>query len=164
MTPALCVLAVAPALAHPLSGTWTIEGSEAAVRARMDTAVDEAAAQLNFLIRELGRSKLRTAAKVCSAYTFVVGESRWVSQCDAGRRYERPLSGEHKTTDADGDPVTSHLTLAGDGATLAWLGESGGRRNQFKVQGDTLVLSARIESGSLDKPMQWQLEYRRAAE
>ncbi len=156
--------AAAPAAAHPMHGRWELVGSQAAVQAKLDRAVEDAASQLNILIREFGRMKLRTATGLCRVYAFAVTDTSWSIQCDGKKPYARPHTGIHNTTDADGDPLRSQLALSAGGAHLTWLGESGARHNVFSVDGDRLALQARVESESLERPMKWQLEYRRLAE
>lgn len=149
------------AAGHSANGKWAVADSPTAVRKSLDVAVDKVAQEFNFVIREVARYKLQGATKVCQTYTIDVQDTVVNFACDKSKLTALKLDGTPlKTTNDDGEPITGTAAVSGDTVVIAWTGESGTRTNTFRRSGDYLVLSAKVTSEQMPKPLEWSIRYK----
>ncbi|MFH1466382.1 MAG: hypothetical protein ABIO70_18505 [Pseudomonadota bacterium] len=174
MTPLTVVLMTAFAHAPPpasdlpalATGRFLLAETPAEYGPRLDAAVDEAIASLNFLIRPLAGLRLRPAvdATVCPDLRLTLVGEVFTVQCAGGEVELRYLDGRDQSYLDGSDPYRIRVTREGRSIAVVHTGERGGQAKRYTFTEDgALRLEGTIFSSSLPAPLRWTLPYRRAS-
>lgn len=146
---------------HALNGQLTIATPPDTLRSTLATAVDEVAEEFNFLIRDIARSKLSEATKVCQGYEIDVRDDVVFFQCDDRKPALLPRDGSpFPSTDDNGAPIQGTVQVQENGLVVIWKGETGSRQNTFQKTDSGVTLRVRVSSAQMPKPMEWTVNYR----
>jgi len=145
---------------HPTTGSWRLAIPKSELDKNIDAAVEGVASEFNMFIRELVRSKLEGATKVCKTYRLDVQDTVVEFACDGNKPVQLRRDGTPlHTSNQDGEPIRGTVAVQGDTLIVHWAGESGGRTNTFERKGDTLHLTATVSSSHMPKPLVWAVRY-----
>lgn len=147
-----------------LTGTWVLDETDEALRARHEAAVQSALDQLPWALRPLARSPLQQIIGNCRELELGVHTETFRLRCDAHpelrvdpRRSPQPVEGQN------GERIEMRIEAAPHAATLAFQGPEGGQRTAYHLDGDRLVVTTRLQGERLPEPVTWTVRYRRAA-
>lgn len=145
-----------------LTGRWVLDEDDAALRARHGAAVQAALDQLPWALRPLARSPLEQIVQSCRALDLELDPDAFRVRCDARppfdlspRRARSTIQGER------GETVEVRFDTTADGATLAFTGPEGGQQSSYRLQGDRLQVTTRLQGERLPEPVSWTARYRR---
>lgn len=158
----LAWLLTVAALAGP-DGTYVLSIPKAEADARIEAQV-EAAAQQWGVFAGIARGRIRKGTSMCEGYVFDFSDGVTYGCTEQDIRLHCPPEtlGKRHTLQLLGGPKPTTFRWDGDTLTVVFEGEDGTRTNRFAFEGDTLRLTATVESDKLDTPMVWTLPYRRA--
>jgi len=154
----------APDLPALATGRFVLAEPAAVYNPRLDAAVEEAIASLNFLIRPLAGLRLRPAVyeTVCPDLRLTLDAQVFTVQCADGQPETRHLDGRDWTHMDDGDLYRVRIVREGRSIAVSSTGERGGQANTYAFTPDgCLSLQGSIFSESLPAPLRWTLPYRR---
>lgn len=146
------------------TGRFVRAEAEADVRARLDAAVEAAAADVSVVVRPIARSMLTEQAQSCAGYTMRLDGDVFSVHCD-GRTPIVVTLGRTATVDpnGDGDQVTCVAARDGRSVKLDFKTDRGGRRVTYTFAEDgALVVDQEVYSSYLETPMRWSVRYRKA--
>jgi hypothetical protein len=149
--------------AEDFAGTFVRSASAAETQA-IDAAVDKAAEAFNPLIRFVARGRLANAAKLPTKLLIAVkGSDLSITKDSQPVRTTRTDGGTLVFTH-DGKQTKLTRQIAGNGLTEIARTDDGARTlvYSFGNGGQTLILSATIESNQLKAPMHVSATYRRS--
>lgn len=159
----LVALLATTALAAPQSGRFDRVQSQATVDQICATAVDEAAASVNWMIRPLARPRLSEVATACPGYRFDLQGERFQVQCDGKPPFDWTVGKTGAWEADDGESMTVSLKRSGDALVLDFTGEDGGKTFTYDFGADgALRVTQQVRSSHLPTPMTWTLAYRRS--
>ncbi|MFY0535164.1 hypothetical protein [Nannocystis pusilla] len=145
------------------AGTFRYAGGEAQ-RQQLTDAIETTVAQLNALIRGIGRKRLTAANPIREQISFVVEGTKVTATFAAGRTISGTLGGPAVAWTADdGSPLTVAFSIVKGRLVMEFKADDGGRRSVFTLDdsGDKLTMSVTITSSRLDNPLKYALSYRR---
>ncbi|WP_434423452.1 hypothetical protein [Nannocystis pusilla] len=162
-TPAPAPAAPAQPEQNRFAGTFRYAGGEAQ-RQQLTDAIEATVAQLNALIRGIGRKRLTAANPIREQISFVVEGTKVTATFAAGRTISGTLGGPAVAWTADdGSPLTVAFSIVKGRLVMEFKADDGGRRSVFTLDesGDKLTMSVTITSSRLDNPLKYALSYRR---
>jgi hypothetical protein len=167
---AAALLAAGPGLAAPtpaqqqtMTGRFVSAEDEPTVRARIDQAVEDCAAQFSWAIRPFARPRLREGAIFCPDFSTHLEAETLTIQCAGRSALVRLLDNSDGPFTLDrGKAYDTEIQLV-DEHTLAvsYIGERGNRDVRYAFHADGLRLSVSVNGPQLKIPMQWEIDYRR---
>lgn len=129
----------------------------------IDAAIERAVAEVNPVVRGLGRSRLQESNEVPASIEITLdGEVLTIHQ--AGEAHAAPVDGKKvKTKSKHGDKVHIIHKLGGSKLSQQIIGDGGERTNRYKLSSDgkRLSLSVEITSGHLPVPVEYSLSFER---
>lgn len=145
----------------PFLGSYRHAGGDQE-RAARDRAVEDAVAELNFLVRPIARSRLTSATPISPTLRIAADDSSLTVASDS-RLYTAPLDGRSaRTKGITGDPVELRYRITEGRLVQTLDGDGGGRANTFVLAGERLVMDVRIYSPRLPKDVHYKLTFARA--
>jgi hypothetical protein len=146
--------------ARPFLGSYRYAG-DTRERAAREQAVEDAVAELNFLVRSLARSRLKSATPI-SATLRIAADTSSLTVANDNRLYTAPLDGRSvKSTGITGDPIELRYRISEGRIVQTFDGDGGGRANTFVLAGEQLVMQVRIYSHRLPKDVRYKLTFAR---
>lgn len=143
------------------SGTFEFVGGEAE-RDGVDAAIDAVVSEMNVFIRSIARSRL-SAANPVPSNVKIGPHPRGVEIMFDERKYVSELDGDYtRVVGVTGERVRYKVETAKRRLTQVFVGDSGTRKNTFALTGDRLVISVRVRSEQLPRPLEYRLTFRRA--
>lgn len=158
----LWMMLTAALAAPPEPGTWVIAEPEAVIQARIDAAVDKAAAEFG-MFKGIARPRIARGAVWCRQYVMdlTADPLRWT--CDDKKELATPQDqlGKSRTLNLPQGKVKSVISWEGDDLKARFGDADGARSNVFRFDGDRMVVEISIESSKLSAPVRWTIPYRR---
>mgnify|MGYP006883380270 CR=1 FL=1 len=154
------VAGASPAEQHPTTGQWQVAHHPSAVRAELDTAIDALSVDLNIVMREVARGILQDATKVCARYDIHVVDDTLAFSCDDHPTMHLSTTAPLRARNAAGLAVQARAEVAEDHVVIRWTSDAGSRINTFRRVDDQMVLTARVHSRRLPRPLRWTVRYR----
>jgi hypothetical protein len=147
-----------------MSGRYELAEPKATVDARMQQAIEQSVAPMNFLIRPIARSRLGQVVVYCDRYELGLDAERVRVKCDARPPIERKLdNSEGKVSGLDAEPVQIKVSIESDAVALAFETEQGMRTTTYRFDASGgMELRVSVISSQLEKPIEWAIHYRRA--
>jgi len=168
---ALLSLAFAlPAAAEPsaelqrtMTGHFRVAESESVLQPRLAAAIDHAVEPMNFVARPIARSRLRSVVYYCKQYEMALAPETVRVACDDRPRIERRLdNSEGPVAGLQPDPVDVKVQVGTDTVELRIAGPDGTRITTYRFDdAGALEVSVKVVSASLERPVIWQVRYRR---
>ncbi len=149
------------ASAHPVDGTWVLDGPPTAAVEAIHTGVDRALRSWPSFASGIARVRIAEDNPPCATLLVTVQADRLRWRCGEHPVFERPLEGEITVPTPEGPPVTSVVRIAEDEVRLDWIAEEGRRRDAVRRDGEALALSVTLRSPALPRPVRWTWRYRR---
>lgn len=151
------------ALQTGVTGKWVIDEELSVIEPKMAAAVEAAVAQMSFYIRPFARPRLEEGAKWCREYRMALTANVYDLTCDTKKPVVRKLdNSDGPITNDQGEPVEVEVKTTADTVTIIYRGPSGTRRNDFRFQGEKMIVNSSVSSDMLPEPMAWTLTYRKA--
>ncbi|GJG87028.1 hypothetical protein tb265_22090 [Gemmatimonadetes bacterium T265] len=149
-------------LGDSLAGHWTIDR---AASGDVRRAIDTVTARMNFFIRPIARSRLRSANEVHEHLTITISPTEVATQVDRHPPIMSPVDGTPVTwTRENGDVFRLHTVLTGERLVQTFVGkDASSRQNVFVPSSDgrTLVIGVTVAHPRLPRPVTYELVYRR---
>lgn len=152
---------VAPPAESPFNGVWRHAGGEADQRA-LEASVARTVQGLGFIIEGIAASRLRDSSAIPPTITIRVANNVVEYTGLRGRLIRSPADGTAvQTQNAQGESVT--LSTRVTGALMVRNGQrpEGGRREELRVNGNTLIVDGVVSSPRLPRPLTYRFTYRR---
>jgi hypothetical protein len=174
--PAAALLTAAALLAPPhlpaqagapspaLDGRWAYLGDPAEGQAQIDQQVERAIAQLSFDMQDMARDRIAETAFVPPFIEIATnaGQLHLEYGGPLGRVFEGPPGQPSNVYSPSGVRAASTLRVRPDGSLEHQLRAADGNQiNHLSIEGDNLVLSIHMESVRFNRPIDFQLRYRR---
>lgn len=161
----LVAAAAAPGaeLQRRMTGRFRVAESEGVLAPRLAAAIDHAVEPMNFVARPIARSRLRSVVYYCKQYELALGPETVRVACDDRPRIERRLdNSEGPVAGLQAEPVDIEVQTRGDAVELRFEGGDGTRITTYRFDdGGALEVSVKVVSPSLERPVTWQVRYRR---
>jgi hypothetical protein len=129
----------------------------------VNAAIEVSLAEVNAVVRKLGRSRLQEANEIPTGIEITVeGEVLTIHQ--AGEAHGARVDGTKvKTKNKDGDKISVSHVLGSNKLTQRIVGDGGERSNRYKLSSDGKRLSMNVEISSeqLPVPVTYTLSYER---
>lgn len=153
---------IAPALAAPLSGSYTLAEPRGTVQARVDQAVAAALAEYPSPIAAIARPRLAAKATFCERYTLTASDVALLVSCDG----DPPVPGVFDApaapwTSRKGDAVRLTTTRVGDAVEIRFDAEGGHQRVRYTPTAEGLIVEKVLHSDQLDLELSWTMTYRK---
>jgi hypothetical protein len=164
VTPPVAVVpAVAPVapVESPFNGVWRFVGGDAERRA-FEASVTRTVQGLGFIIEGIAASRLRDSSAIPPTITIRVANNSIEYTGLRGRLVRSPADGSPvRTQNAQGEDVTLSTRITG--ALMVRHGQrpEGGRREEIRVNGNTLTIDGTVSSPRLPRPLTYHFTYRR---
>jgi hypothetical protein len=129
----------------------------------VDAAIEKSVAELNPVVRGLGRSRLAESNEVPADIEITLA-SEVVTIHQAGDAHAAPVDGTKvKSKSKDGDKVKVSHRLGSGKLTQRIVGDGGERTNRYELSSDgkRLTLEVEITSSQLPVPVEYSLSYER---
>jgi hypothetical protein len=157
------LMGLAFASGPPISGTWTLAETGASLDAKHDQALQDALAQLPWAFRGLAKGRLAKPIDNCERVILGLEGDRFHAQCAGQDALVRTVGAEQEPiTGEDGKLYQVGLDVTAARVQLSFLGEDGGQRTRYAIDGDDLLLTKEIVSSWFESPVQWTVRYRKA--
>ncbi len=155
---------VGQAAGDSLTGHWTLDR---AASGDVRRAIDTATGRMNFFIRPIARSRLRSANEVHEHLVVTITPTEIATQVDRMPPISSPASGAPVTWVRDnGDVFQLHAVLTGQRLVQTFVGrDASSRENVFTAgpDGRTLNVAVTVAHARLPMPVVYRLVYRRDA-
>jgi len=150
-------------LQRRMTGRFRVAESESVLQPRLAAAIDHAVEPMNFVARPIARSRLRSVVYYCEQYEMALGPETVRVACDERPRIERRLdNSEGPVAGLQPDPVDVKVQVATDTVELRFAGPDGTRITTYRFDdAGALEVSVKVVSASLERPVTWQVRYRR---
>lgn len=152
------------ALQARMTGHFRVAESGDLLRKRLAAAIDHAVEPMNFIARPIARSRLGSVVYYCEAYDMALDPVRVRVACDDRPPIARRLdNSEGPVAGLQSEPVDVRVRVVGDTVELTIAGADGTRVTTYRFGDDrALEVSVKVVSPSLERPVTWQVLYRRA--
>jgi hypothetical protein len=142
-----------------LGGQWVMDEPLDRVRVKHEATLQSALSQFPWAIRPLIKRRLAEPIQNCRTLQLSWMNDVFKARCDGKEEFVRTLSDTSPITGEDGKPYTVKLEPAASHLELSFLGEDGGQRTRYLLQGDQLLLTKEIVSSWFEKPVVWTVAY-----
>lgn len=150
-------------LAAPAGAAFTFAGG-GAERQQVSAAIEQAIAEMSFVVRPFARSRLTAGNRVCDRLSLRLDGGDLVVDRD-GSVVRSPADGQPGPwTGSDGKVYVVRQELRGGALIQRFTAEDGERTNTLTLSPDAsrLRLAVEVRSGRLPAPLVYALEYLRA--
>ncbi len=158
-------VAAAPTAQVPgdsLTGRWVLDR---AASGDVRRAIDTVTGRMNFFIRPIARSRLRSANEMHDRLTVTITSSEISTQVDQMAPITSPAGGAEVTWRREnGDQFQLHAVLAGQRLVQTFVGRDGSRRENVFTPGEdgrSLNIAVTVSHARLPMPLRYRLVYRR---
>lgn len=155
---------MAASMAVPPTGTWVLAESPETVQARVDEAVEVAAAEFG-IFRAIARPRISRVAIWCKQYRLDFESDPVTYRCDDIDPLEvaQTQLGTAFTLALPRGEVQTTVTWTEPALTVSYESDDGGRTNvfQFNEEG-TMALMVTVRSARLSAPVTFQIPYQAA--
>ncbi len=143
-----------------LQGTFVSAGTP---KEAIDKAIDSATAKMNFLVRAVAKSRLKSTNPLYQRIEIGNDGTRITVRYDKGKPIVMPADGSTvKWTRDDGEQFDVSAHAQGAQLQQTFKAEDGQRVNEFSLAPDgALTLAVTITSPQLSAPLTYTLVYRR---
>lgn len=159
---AAAVQLAAAAPGDSLAGHWHLDR---AASGDVRRAIDTVTGRMNFFIRPIARSRLRSANQVHDHLVITITPTEVATQVDQGAPIVSPANGTEVTWRREnGDVFQLHTVLEGQQLVQTFVGRDGSSRENVFVpapDGRTLNIAVTVAHPRLPMPLKYQLVYRR---
>jgi len=146
---------------NAFAGDWQLVGDAGAAEQQVNAAIDKATESMNFLTRELARSRLRSSQKPPKRIRMRLQDQMFAIQPDSAPTLNLPISGA-EVKDADRSFRVA-LESGGGRLSLRLVSENqqGKRENVYRLKdgGKSLDLEVVVRSDSLPAQVQYKLQF-----
>ena len=144
-----------------LDGTFTLAESREDVQTRINTAIDAATEEMNFILRGIARDRLRAKNPVRVRLTTQVAGDRIVVSYD-NDRYESQ-SGQWRSVTATGETVQLLQQIQGNRIYQTFRTADGEKRMvlTFSEDGAWVWLDVTVTSSRIPAPLRYRMRFRR---
>lgn len=155
-------MAMALAADPAVTGTYTIEQTEAELSAIHSTAVQTVLDGLPWVFQGFARSPVSKAIHNCSALGIQLESEQLTLTCEgnSGRIVTRPANG-HTMLNEDGEEMNVRLMASDRELSVQFSQPDGGITTRYIVDGDHLRVHKTLYSGRLETPVTWEVRYRK---
>jgi hypothetical protein len=152
------------ALQARMTGHFRVAEGDDVLRPRLAAAIEHAIEPMNFIARPIARSRLRSVVYYCQQYEMALDAQTVHVACDDRPRIDRRLdNSEGQVAGLQSEPVDVTVQVGADTVELTIAGADGTRITSYRF-GDrgALEVSVKVVSARLERPVAWQVVYRRA--
>ena len=152
---------------HPANAQSMLDGTYAALAdesARIDAAIEQAVATMNFIKRPIARSRLKKTNPAYRSIAIATSDGQITVTFDERKPVAMPSGGTTvKWTRDDGEVLDVGATIEATTLKQTFKAEDGQRLNTFVLapDGRALTLEVTITSEQLPTPLRYSLTYRR---
>ena len=158
------LLGLAFAAGPPVSGTWSLAESESSLQAKHEQALKDALAQLPWAFRSIAKGRLAKPIDNCDQVVLGLQTETFKAYCVGKEPFERTIGAtQAPITGEDGKLYQVGLDVTAARVQLSFLGDDGGQRTRYAMDGDDLLLTKEIVSSWFSEPVEWTVRYRRAS-
>lgn len=150
-----------PPAESPFNGVWRFAGGDAERRA-LEASVARAVQGMGFIIEGIAAGRLRERNPIPDVLTIRVANNVVEYTGLQGRVFRSPADGSPvQTQNPQGEPITLSTRVTGNLMVRLGSRAEGSRREELRVQGNTLIVDGVVSSSRLPRPLTYRLTYRR---
>lgn len=158
----LALLASLALAAPPIDGTFEPSISQTEIDARLSTAIEDAAAQFNWAIRGIARSKIEDQANACHTLKLFSNATHSGVKCDADSAIIRMNDNSEPAFTSGSRTVDSEIHTSAGLLRIDWITDGGHRKTTYTFHDDDRFdLTVAVSSDRMTTPMTFTVPYRR---
>jgi hypothetical protein len=153
--------ATPPPAESPFNGVWRFAGGDAERRA-LEASVARAVQGMGFIIEGIAAGRLRERNQIPDVLTIRVANNVVEYTGLQGRVFRSPADGSPvQTQNPQGELITLSTRVTGNLMVRLGSRAEGSRREELRVNGNTLIIDGVVSSSRLPRPLTYRLTYRR---
>lgn len=168
----LALVLILPAAASAQDGTWTFKlaTNQSQATKKIHAGIEDAISEMNFVIRPVGRSRLKGTNKPCKKLSFEIQGEKISIQCDSDKKFTTKSDGTIKRNvlGSDGESrydLSQEVKSKGDKTVITQIFRAeDGRRTTVYVYDPSeksMTMRVKVESPKLEpKSLRYKLPYK----